>query len=238
MRNYLFLFISFITINSFSQDNLSVLAVSGESKLLITPDITVINIELNSTNIDYSQSVNSLQQKSVNLKSFLKDKGIVARFIKSENFQVEKQYGYENGTRKYLGYIAKLWIRLEFLNDNNLANKIINAIGSANTDADISISFEISIPKQDSINDKLIEFAIRDANKKATLIAKSTNQQIVKIDKINYGVNDGAIFENAVCYDMISSSASSGVESKSFTITPKDIEKSTKIIIYWQLSKN
>ena len=138
-----------------------------------------------------------------------------------------------------MGYISNLWIRLEFLNDNDLANKIINAIGSAKTDADISITFEISITKQDSINNKLIEFAIQDAKTKAELIAKATNQRIVKIDKINYGVRDNVTFDReALSFSMSSAAPMQEKQNKSFTITPKDIEKSTQIIIYWQLKNN
>jgi uncharacterized protein len=224
--------------NMYSQENLSVLAVSGEAKLLVMPDITVINIDLNSTNLDYSQAIKDLQKKTDDLKSFLKNKGITTKYFKSEAFQVDKQYAYDKGTRKYEGYNAKLSIKLEFLNNNDLANMIINAIGSSNVDAEININFEISTISQDSINNRLIEAAIKDAKIKANLIAKSTDQKISKIERINYGVKDNIVLDNSndVLYCVLNDAVDD--KDKTFSITPKAIEKMTQIIIIWQLEKN
>jgi len=236
MKKIFVLVLSLYALCVSAQENKTVLAVSGQSKLKVSPDVTVIQIELNSTNLDYSKSISALQKKSGDLKAFLKDKGVDAKYIKSENFQVEKQYAYERETRKYLGYMSHLWVRLEFQNNNDLANTIVNAIGASSVDAEVSIEFEVSTAKQDSINNKLIELAILDAKTKAELIAKTTNQKILKIERINYGVKENLGFDEAVMYER------AGVMSKSlradqanFTITPKDVEQQTKIIIYWQL---
>ena len=236
-RLLIILFCSFCY-NIYSQDNLSVLSVSGEAKLMVMPDITVINIDINSINLDYSLAIKDLQKKTDDLKSFLKSKGITTKYFKSENFQVDKQYSYDKGTRKYEGYNAKLFIRLEFLNNNDLANMIINAIGSSNVDAEININFEISSTKQDSINDRLIEASIKDAKIKATLIAKSTDQKIKKIDRINYGVKDNIVLDNSneILYCMANDAVDD--KGKVFSITPREIEKRTQIIIIWQLEKN
>ena len=117
-----------------------------------------------------------------------------------------------------------------------MANKIINSLSTSNTDANISIDFEMSIARQDSINNKLIEYAIIDARKKADIIAKSTDQIIVKIDKINYGVEEG--YNNVVENTLYSLDADSKDDAmKSFTITPQQVEKGTQIVIYYQLRK-
>lgn len=239
MKNYFIIIITYFfgVTNLFSQENISTLTVSGQARLMVLPDITVINIELSSINKDYSLCINELQKKSEDLKTFLKSQGITIKYIKSENFQIDKQYDYANNERKFIGYSSKLFIRIELLNDNEKANKIINAIGTSHADADVSMKFEISFTKQDSINNILIENAIKDAQSKAEIIAKSTNQKLLKIEKINYGVNENFGFENnpSIARDY---TAFKNNNIQNLTITPKEIEQKTQIIIYWQLTNN
>jgi hypothetical protein len=231
---YLLLFISMALV----AQNEPVLTVLGQAKMKVIPDVTTINIALTSVHQEYSQSVQNLEQKASELKKFLETKGIDEKYVDSENFKVDKQYDFVNGERKYIGFNAKLWIQLKFENDNALVNEIINAIGESNTESEISIDYEISLAKQDSVNTELIKSAIDDAKKKATLIAESTGQELVKIAKITYGVRENLNVDPPVKGLMIQETMAAGVQKKSFTITPKEMLQSTHIIIYWILGQN
>jgi hypothetical protein len=231
---YLLLFISMALV----AQNEPVLTVLGQAKMKVIPDVTTINIALTSVHQEYSQSVQNLEQKASELKKFLETKGIDEKYVDSENFKVDKQYDFVNGERKYIGFNAKLWIQLKFENDNALVNEIINAIGESNTESEISIDYEISLAKQDSVNTELIKSAIDDAKKKATLIAESTGQKLVKIAKITYGVRENLNVDPPVKGLMIQETMAAGVQKKSFTITPKEMLQSTHIIIYWILGQN
>lgn len=227
----------FVSLGLFSQKG-SGLTVLGQAKMKVIPDVTTINIALTSVHPEYSQSIQNLENKVSELKSFLKKQGIGEKYIDSENFQVDKQYDFVNGERKYMGYNAKLWIQLKFENDNALANKIINAIGESNTESEISIGYEISLAKQDSVNTELIKSAIEDAKKKAALIAASTGQELVRIAKINYGVRENVDVDPPVEGLVMHETMAAGVQRKSFTITPKEMIQSTHIIIYWILGQS
>lgn len=232
---YLLLFISMALV----AQNEPVLTVLGQAKMKVIPDVTTINIALTSVHQEYSQSVQNLEQKASELKKFLETKGIDEKYVDSENFKVDKQYDFVDGERKYIGFNAKLWIQLKFENDNALVNEIINAIGeSNNTESEISIDYEISLAKQDSVNTELIKSAIDDAKKKATLIAESTGQELIKIAKITYGVRENLNVDPPVKGLMIQETMAAGVQKKSFTITPKEMLQSTHIIIYWILGQN
>lgn len=212
------------------------LTVSGKSTTEVTPDITVINITLSANNMDYGKSIDLLKEKSDNIKAFLKKKGINKEDIKAENFNIRKNYVYENRKQVFKGYNATSHIRLEFLNDNAQANKIINAIGESNAEAEVNVNFKLSQDLKDSVNDQLIEAAIVDAKKRADIIAKATNQKILQISKINYGVKENV----AVTFDsearvFAMADKSGATERESLSITPQPIEKSTEIIIYWLL---
>ena len=228
--------LSLFSLTMFAQQ-LSVLTILGQATVRVIPDVTTINIALTSVHPEYSQAIQNLEQKASDLKSFLEDQGISEDYIDSENFQIDKQFDFVNGERKYMGYNAKLWIELKFQNDNENVNTIINSISNSKADAEISINYELSLAKQDSINTHLIQSAIEDARKKAKLIANSTGQELAKIHKINYGVRDNVVIDNSMNNLMVQQSMGAGVKQKSFRITPKEIVESTHIIIYWFLKE-
>lgn len=215
------------------------LTLSGKSATEVTPDITVINIALSAVDMDYSISMNLLQDKSKNIKNFLKKKGIDKTYIISENFNINKSYSYENRKQIFKGYNATLNLRLEFLNDNKLANKIINAIGESNAEADVNVSFKLSQDLKDKVNDQLIEEAINDAKKKGDIIAKATNMSLGQITKINYGVQENITVSPMMERSYMSMDMEMEKGSKnSLSITPQPVEKTTEIIIYWLLFQN
>lgn len=210
------------------------LTISGKASTEVTPDITVINLNLSAEDKSYSTSVDLLQGKADEIKSFLKKKGISKDFIKSENFNITKSYVYENRKQIFKGYKATLNINIEILNDNALANKVINSIGESNSDASINIYHKLSQELKDSVNDQLIEAAIEDAKKKAEIIARATDQQLGHITKINYGVEENiSISPRAEVAFMAMDSEMKNSSDNSLSITPQPIEKSTDIIIYW-----
>lgn len=210
------------------------LTISGKASTEVTPDITVINLNLSAEDKSYSTSVDLLQGKADEIKSFLKKKGISKDFIKSENFNITKSYVYENRKQIFKGYKATLNINIEILNDNALANKVINSIGESNSDASINIYHKLSQELKDSVNDQLIEAAIKDAKKKAEIIARATDQQLGHITKINYGVEENiSISPRAEVAFMAMDSEMKNSSDNSLSITPQPIEKSTDIIIYW-----
>ena len=217
----------------------SSLTISGKSVTEVTPDITVINISLSALDMDYAKSMDLLQDKSKNIKSFLKKKGVTKQYITSENFNINKGYTYENRKQVFNGYNATLNIRLEFINDNKLANKIVNAIGESNSEAEVNVNFKLSQDLKDKVNDQLIEEAIKDARKKAEIIAKATNNSLGQITKINYGVQENIAVSPMMERSYMSMDMEAGKSSNnSLSITPQPLEKSTEIIIYWHLLQN
>ncbi len=212
------------------------LTISGSSTTEVTPDITVINIHLTAIDMNYGTSVEQLQDKADDIKAFLKKKGVAKEHITAENFNIDKSYAYENRKQVFKGYNATLNIKLEFLNDNDLANKIINAIGESKADAEVSTYFRLSQELKDKVNDQLIEAAILDAKKKAKIIARTTEQELGQIVKINYGVQENvSVIPRMDKAYMVMDMEAGGAARKSLSITPQPVERSTEIIIYWML---
>jgi len=214
------------------------LTLSGKSTTEVSPDITVINISLDAIDMNYSKSMDMLQDKADDIKTFLKKKRITKDYIKAENFNINKSYSYVDRKQKFEGYKANLNIRLEFVNDIQLANKIINAIGESNSDASVNVSFKLSQELKDKVNDQLIEAAINDARKKAEIIANATHQVLGQITKINYGVQENISVSPMVERSYMTMAKDVNASAKNnISISPQPVERSTEIIIYWLLQQ-
>lgn len=233
MKKTLILVLTLCIYSIAAQTTPTTLAISGKSNINVTPDITVISVNLNSLHKDYNTAIVSLDKKAKEFKSILANEGLEKEQINSENFNIDKRYDYKNNTRVFIGYDARLWLQIEFENDNAFANKIINALGTSETEAEVSVSFKISNTRKDSLNDQLIELAIADAQQKAQVITKATNQQLEKILKINYGVQDKVTPYATLNYSSAEMRSRNKSNNTNFSITPKDITLSTDIVIFW-----
>ncbi len=213
----------------------AILTISGSSSTEVTPDITVINISINAIDKDYATAMDMLQDKANSIKKFLAKKDVEKEQIKAETFNIDKSFSYADRKKTFIGYEATLRIKLEFLNNNDHANKIINAIGESNTDADVNVGFRLSQELADKTNDKLIETAILDAKKKANIIAKTTEKTLGEILKINYGVQDNIVPMTRMYTKFASNEFAEDDIKNNLSITPQPENRSTDIIIYWSL---
>lgn len=213
----------------------SELAIAGKATTDITPDLTIVSITINATHMDYSKAMDLLQDKAFETKRFLTQKGLEKTHISSENFAINKQHVYENRTQIFKGYQASLRIKLEFKNNLELANTLLNALGESASDAEVNVWHEVSQELQDDVNDKLIIAAIKDAKHKAEMIAESTNQELYKIKKINYGVKDNLTVAPQIESKYLALERSSSNNSNNLSITPEAVHYSQEIIIYWSL---
>jgi uncharacterized protein YggE len=76
MKKLLIITFSLLVSNLYSQNNLSTLAVAGHSQSSDVPDITVLKIDINSKDMDYSKAVMDIKKKSSDLKTFLVSKEV------------------------------------------------------------------------------------------------------------------------------------------------------------------
>lgn len=237
MKTYFFIMMLMLPLLATAQRT-SDLVTAGKAMTEVTPDISIININVSATHLNYGKAMDLLQQKADETKRFLNKKGIAKSYITSENFAINKEYAYENRKQVNKGYKATLSIKLEFKNDLKQVNKVLNALGESSPEAEVNIWHKVSQELQDKVNDQLIEAAIKDAKHKAELIAKNTNQVIYRIQKINYGVEEKQSVAPHIESKYMAMDRSLAEVNNNLSIQPEPRQSSTEIIIYWSLMQN
>ena len=185
----------FFLISSFmpvmAQEIPRTLTVYGEAVLNIKPDEVVASFQMGSKDIEYERTVYLLGEKSDQLSKTLKKLGYKQDDLKTTQLNVSKNYVYSNGVRKDSGYVAIQILQLKFSYEPDALIELVNAVSGSSTDPQLSFSFQLSDEKMLQVKENLIDHAVRDARRKADIIANASATHIIGIKEIKYGTLTG-----------------------------------------------
>ncbi len=226
-----------ITIISTAQneDKSKTLEVVGFAKVSITPDVGILNININEIDMHFSQSINRLNTKLQDITNQLKKIGFEQSAIRTENFDVRKNTVYRNNKNIDSGYIATQQIHLEFKNDQNNITKILNQFANSSTEFNLNFNFKLSDSLKENVQKQIIKLATENAFSKAKLISEAAKIDIEKVSKINYGNTYNAgmrIYNNDQGLNEI---VLTGSRSKLEGFTPSDLVYTDNILVIWNL---
>lgn len=224
-----------ITIISTGQNDNKTMEVVGFAKVAITPDIGVLNININEIDSLFSQSIKGLNSKSQDITNQLKRIGFQQSAIRTNNFEISKNTIYRNDKNIDSGYIATQQIQLEFKNDQNNISKILNQFSKSSTEFNLNFNFKLSDSLKENVQKQIIELATKDEYSKAILISEAAKIELDKITKINYGSNFNGgmkLYNNDQGLNEI---VLRGESSISQGFTPSYIVYTDNILVIWNL---
>jgi len=233
---YTLAFLLFGFISTAQNENIpKILEVVGFAKVAITPDIGVLNININHIDSIFSNSINGLNNKSQDINKQLKEIGFEQSAIRTNNFDVQKNSVYRNNKTIDSGYIATQQIQLEFKNDKNNITKILTQFSKSNTEFDLNFNFKLSDTLKESVQREIIKLATEDAFNKAKLISNASKIEMDKVRKINYGNNFNAGMQLYNNDQGLNEIVIRGKSSISEGFTPSDIVYTDNILVIWNL---
>lgn len=188
-RITLFIALQFLFLSNIQSQDKSTLEIMGVSELSVKPSLAVISLNIRTVKIDYSGAIDDLTQRIDLLTKSLVKKGIDKAEIVTSNFNINRNTVYQRGTRKDSGYVATQSLKVQFIYSKSKFLNVLNSVTQSSADADLSIAFDLTKEQKLKVRDELIALAVRDAQKKAALIASTANYRLDGIKKISYGVN-------------------------------------------------
>ncbi|MEG6584792.1 SIMPL domain-containing protein [Dendrosporobacter sp. 1207_IL3150] len=174
-----------------SEATKTVVQVSGSSQKEIAPDIARISIAINTfnSNIENAKIENN---RTVNkVLASLKEQGVSEEKIKTDTYQVNPIYSYEDDRLpKLKGY--RITERLEVVTAIDKASIVVNEVTKAGAVEINWVRFE-SENESESRKDALKD-AIQDALNKADIIASALNKKVAGVTL----VNESGVYYNPV----------------------------------------
>ncbi len=233
MKRFLAIFFSLILTNAFTQT----MEVQGFGRLLVYPDVGVLKMELSTIQMDFGQTIDSLAAKESQIYNQFESLGYEKNQIKSLTYNVTENTIWSSGRPRYdSGYVGTQTLLLEFSNQKSEIAKLINSFSIGKVDTRISLRFKLSESKKDSVRELVIEKAIKDANTKAKVIAKSNSRELGDIIKIQYGnLPDSRYYINTDFEDMLEIQITRQARSVSLGFAVQEIVYIDKVLITYEL---
>lgn len=163
--------------------------VTGTGNVTIKPDIAIINLHFDNILPTYELALKSSADDVSVVKDAIAEAGVDRDSLKTTSFDIDTHYHSvkdERGNYKSVfdGYKYSQSLRFQFNVDNKLLGSILFQLSKLNINVEFNLRY--GIKDTESAKNLLISNAIKDAMKKASIIAKAANVELDEIIDINY----------------------------------------------------
>jgi uncharacterized protein YggE len=172
MKQFLILFLALGMVSPlFAQQiqQIPLIEVEGYAERKIAPDEAVFSIGLEEKAMKVNDAVNVLNKKTQNLSEALKKGKIKEYRLVADNYSVDVNRIYRDGTARDSGYVARQGLRIITSATNEDLQKIVDAIQGAG-DMSYHLQFGIAEATRKSLENTLLTEALKDAEARALLI--------------------------------------------------------------------
>ena len=164
-----------------SENNL--LTVTGNGEIYITPDVGVITISVKTENKDVKNATSENNKKINDIVTFLKEKKVDEKDIKTTTFNLNPIYSYENetGKRNLTGYEANQSLSVK-IRDTSKVGEIIS--GATEKGANDIGELTFIMDDNEKVKEQAKKIAIENAKAKAKELENQLGVKMIKI--VNY----------------------------------------------------
>jgi len=167
-------------INIISTSKTSELAIVGEAKMEVVPDIAYVNLGIKEQGKKVEEVKEKINQVNNNLINYLKKKGVFKENIKTSNYSIYPNYDYNEG-EKIIGYTGEANLTIK-LKDFNLISSILDEVTKLGVNQIGGVNFVVDEPQK--YRQRVREKAIENAKNEAQKLAKTLGIKLGKITNI------------------------------------------------------
>ncbi|MCU0401024.1 MAG: SIMPL domain-containing protein [Algoriphagus sp.] len=154
--------------------------VEGYAERKVAPDEAVFSISLEEKKLKVNDAVSTLNKKTQALSDLLKKEKIRDYKLVADNYSVDVNRIYQNGTVKDSGYVARQNLRIVTSATNEDLQKIAEAIQKAG-DMSYNLQFGVAEATRKGLETTLLTEALKDAEARATLIGSTLNLKGLRV---------------------------------------------------------
>jgi len=172
-----------ISITQTTTNKLSSFDVTGETSITAVPDKAQVDLGITINNRTVKAAQDQANTVINDITKALKEMGVDAKDIKTQNYSINPSYDYASGTQRITGYNVDATLEVT-LKDFTKLNDVIDAATSLGANQVHGVSFSLSEEKQKEIDKQAREEAIADAKTKAQELANIAGMKLGKIINI------------------------------------------------------
>lgn len=219
------------------------LRVTGTGMISLKPDTTMLNITVTGVFKDYAETLKHSSEDTAALRSALEPLGFTGDMLRTASFNVDPRYeGYndKNGNyrQRFMGYEFRHSLMLEFPSDNDLLGKTLYALAHSSVTPEFGISY--TVKDKEAAKNALIANAVKDAMRKAEILAEAAEVDLGFIQSIDYSIGGGDFVVRPMNGRMFKASMACEEDaayggSFDMDIAPEDIRVSDTVTVVWDI---
>ena len=188
---FLAIFFLMLTVNvtASAEEYVPTISVSGEGVVEVPPDIATISVGVVSRNKDAAQVQSENARTATNIINSVVALGIERKNIRTGNYNFRQVYHNDDNNRRISdGYEVTNTVTIT-VNDLSKVGKIIDAALSNGANQVDSLNF--GIRDREKFQNDALRLAVRDALKKAEIVAAELGKSIVSVRSVS--INSSSI---------------------------------------------
>jgi uncharacterized protein YggE len=207
-----------------------IIRVQGHGRIESPPDVVVLTFTLSTEDVQYARAIDALNEKTVALRNAVVTAGWEAKMLKTASYAVSinTDYDREEGKHVFRGYGGTHRMALRFPLDLTRLGKVLSAVSASSARAEIEMVFTCSDPE--AIRQRVLEDAVRNARKRAEVIASAAGQKLGAILAMEYGYVDVRVSSEPMALQEASMEC-----APELSLEPADVESQDNVSVTWEL---
>ena len=208
------------------------LAVRGIGKACATPDLIVLNMNIEVCEKDYGRTMRRSSEMLDMLKSAIVSAGHDGKELKTTSFVVNTRYDHSGHKPRFSGYTCRHGLKLEFDFDMQSLGATLEAVAGCESKPNFHVRFTIKDPG--AVSEQLLESAIENSRRNATVLAKAAGVALGAIRRIDYNWSELHLI-SSTDYQPLAPTACMDATLRTMDIEPEDIHVSDTVMVIWAI---
>jgi len=214
------------------------ITVRGTGTISVKPDLTVLNMNLDTRHTEYSKCMKLANKEIEALRDAFEKIGFEHDSLKTTDFRIAAEYKRHKDTSGNYHELFDVWscrhdLKLEFPLDADRLSEVLTCIAKCETHPKFKVKF--SIADKNSICEELLKNATENAKRKAEILCESSGVTLGEIVNINYNWGEVKLFSDTEYDDdfLTDRICSTPV---SIHIDPEEIKNSDSVTLVWSIA--
>ena len=211
--------------------------VLGQGEGKFTPDVTRVTVEIDALHTTYQEAFEAGAKNTNHLKDILAEQGLERELAKTSRFDVSMHRVHKKVERGEWQWVVKGYkINQRFTIELEMGcpqlTALLDQIGRELVGVEIELGFAVS--DTDSARLKVIEAAVKDAQRKAEVMATALGKKLGEVSTIHYGVAHDNYYDGRV-YSDAAPCPGAMCEAAPMDLTPADLSGCANVEVVWDL---
>ena len=216
-----------------------IIRVTGKGNLSVKPDLIRLLLTLENKGEEYAETARQATEYVEELKQCFEELGFERADLKTRSYSIGTEYEHYQVNegewkQRFVGYISRHSLKIEFDADNNRLGQILYAL--AHTSVKPEFRIEYTVKDKEGAKKLLLSKAVADSKEKAQVLVTAAGVKLGDVATIDYSWDDIAMVSRPLCGEVFAmNDIDSTVESYKMSIEPEDITISDSVTVVWMI---